>query len=136
MGGLPPVAPVVGTSNRVRLGRDYYVRVAGNDYSVDPNVIGRFVDVHAGLTTVGVTCAGTVWPPPAVLGGAPDHHRPRPCLTAAALRTAFQARTATIRGPAAAAGAVVGVRALSDYDDMFALPPSPTPPAAGLQAAR
>ena len=32
-------------------------------------------------------------------------------------------------GPAAAAGAVVGVRALSDYDDLFDLTPSadPTP---------
>ena len=28
--------PAVGLTNRVRLGRDYYVRVAGNDYSVDP----------------------------------------------------------------------------------------------------
>jgi len=36
MGALPPVAPTVGESTRVRLGRDYYVRVAGNDYSVDP----------------------------------------------------------------------------------------------------
>ena len=33
MGVLPPVAPSVGTSSRVRLGRDYYVRIAGNDYS-------------------------------------------------------------------------------------------------------
>ena len=58
MGALPPVAPTVGTSCRVRLGRDYYVRIAGTDYSVDPSVIGRFVDVHAGLTDITVTCAG------------------------------------------------------------------------------
>ena len=58
MGALPPIPPTVGTSGRVRLGRDYYVRVAGNDYSVDPTVIGRFVDVHAGLTDVRITCAG------------------------------------------------------------------------------
>ena len=51
---LPPVAPVVGWVNRVRLGRDYYVRVDSNDYSVDPNVIGRFVDVHADLARVEV----------------------------------------------------------------------------------
>lgn len=44
---LPPVAPVVGWVNRVRLGRDYYVRVDSSDYSVDPAVIGRFVDVTA-----------------------------------------------------------------------------------------
>ena len=33
---LPPVAPVVGWVNRVRLGRDYYVRIDSNDYFVDP----------------------------------------------------------------------------------------------------
>jgi len=44
----------------VRLARDYYVRIAGNDYSMDPSVIGRFVDVHADLTHITVTCAGTV----------------------------------------------------------------------------
>ena len=51
---LPPVAPAVGWVNRVRLGRDYYVRVDSNDYSVDPNVIGRFVDVTADLARVEV----------------------------------------------------------------------------------
>ena len=51
---LPPVAPAVGWFNRVRLGRDYYVRVDSNDYSVDPAVIGRFVDVHADLAKVEV----------------------------------------------------------------------------------
>ena len=51
---LPPVAPAVGWVNRVRLGRDYYVRIDSNDYSVDPNAIGRFVDVHADLNRVQV----------------------------------------------------------------------------------
>lgn len=55
---LPPVAPTVGWVNRVRLGRDYYVRVDSNDYSVDPNVIGRFVDVHADLSRVEVRHEG------------------------------------------------------------------------------
>jgi transposase len=54
----PPVAPSVGWVNRVRLGRDYYVRVDSNDYSVDPTVIGRFVDVTADLTDVEVRHAG------------------------------------------------------------------------------
>jgi hypothetical protein len=49
---------MVRTGTGVRLGRDYYLRIAGNDYSVDPTVIGWFVDVHADLTTVTVTCAG------------------------------------------------------------------------------
>ncbi len=55
---LPPVAPVVGWVNRVRLGRDYYVSVDGSDYSVDPAVIGRFVDVSADLARVEVRHEG------------------------------------------------------------------------------
>ena len=55
---LPPVAPATGWVNRVRLGRDYYVRVDSTDYSVDPSVIGRFVDVHADLTRVEVRQEG------------------------------------------------------------------------------
>ena len=109
---LPPVAPVVGTSMRVRLGRDYYVRIAGNDYSVDPTVIGRFVDVHAGLTEVVVCCAGTVvathvrcW---AVRQTITD---PAHVTVAGELRTAYQARTTALRGPVAATGTEVGLRA-------------------------
>ena len=55
---LPPIAPVVGARERVRLGRDYYVRVASNDYSVDPRFIGRFVDIAADLDHVRITCEG------------------------------------------------------------------------------
>jgi hypothetical protein len=55
---LPPVPPAVGWVNRVRLGRDYYVRIDSNDYSVDPAVIGRFVDVHADLAKVEVRHEG------------------------------------------------------------------------------
>jgi transposase len=51
---LPPVAPAVGWVNRVRLGRDYYVRLDSSDYSVDPALIGRFVDVAADLSRVEV----------------------------------------------------------------------------------
>jgi len=127
MGVLPPLAPAVGTSHRVRLGRDYYVRIAGNDYSVNPTVIGPFVDVHAGLQEVVVSCAGEL---------VATHRRcwargrtitdPAHVEVAAQLRTAYKARTAAMRGPMAAAGAHVGLRALSDYDDLFALnTPSP-----------
>jgi hypothetical protein len=55
---LPPVPPAVGWTNRVRLGRDYYVRVDSCDYSVDPAVIGRFVDVSADLNQVEVRLEG------------------------------------------------------------------------------
>jgi len=55
---LPPMAPAVGWVNRVRLGRDYYVRLDASDYSVDPTVIGRFVEVTADLTRVEVRHQG------------------------------------------------------------------------------
>ena len=55
---LPPVAPTVGWVNRVRLGRDYYVRVDSSDYSVDPALIGRFVEVTADLGRVEVRHEG------------------------------------------------------------------------------
>lgn len=149
MGALPPIAPTIGTTVRVRLGRDYYVRIAGNDYSVDPSVIGRLVDVHASLEVVTVTCAGTA------VG---SHQRcwsshqtitdPAHVITAAGLRTAYQARTTAMRGatsrPTAgtglgtgrAVGAVVGVRALSDYDALFDLTPIVTDEAAVAARAR
>ncbi|WP_425461033.1 Mu transposase domain-containing protein, partial [Leekyejoonella antrihumi] len=51
---LPPVPPALGWVNRVRLGRDYYVRIDSSDYSVDPSLISRLVDVHADLSRVRV----------------------------------------------------------------------------------
>ena len=51
---LPPVPPRVGWFNTIRLGRDYYVRVDSNDYSVDPTAIGRTVTVTADLQRVQV----------------------------------------------------------------------------------
>jgi transposase len=58
MQSLPKSPPVTGLRLRVRLARDYYVRVDGNDYSTDPRFIGRFVDIHASLTEVIVSCGG------------------------------------------------------------------------------
>ena len=79
---VPPVAPSVGWHQQVRLGRDYYVRVASNDYSVDPAGIGTMVDVTASLDQVVVT--RDPWPAgpgptPARLGGPAAGHRPGPC---------------------------------------------------------
>ena len=51
---LPPIPPMVGWSHQIRLGRDYYVRVDSNDYSVDPAAIGRQVVVSADLQRVRV----------------------------------------------------------------------------------
>jgi hypothetical protein len=46
---LPPIAPVVGWRSTTRLPRDHYVRLDSNDYSVHPSVIGRRVEIVAGL---------------------------------------------------------------------------------------
>ena len=135
---LPPVAPQVGLTHRIRLARDYYVRVDGCDYSVDPRVIGRFVDITASATEVEVRCAGRVvaahprsWARHTVTTD-PDHQ-----ATAAQMRreltadrhTAQQRRTgAENPGPAATAagtvrrhadGHVVALRPLPDYDALF-----------------
>jgi transposase len=59
MAALPPIAESsLGWHNRIRLPRDHYVRVDTCDYSVDPAVIGRQVDVRADLAQVTVTCEG------------------------------------------------------------------------------
>ena len=50
MAALPPVAPTTGTTTVTRLGRDYYVSVGGNAYSVHPEAIGRMITVTAAWT--------------------------------------------------------------------------------------
>lgn len=54
---LPPMAPVTGWASSLRLGRDHYVRLASNDYSVDPIAVGRMVEVTASLERVRVRMA-------------------------------------------------------------------------------
>jgi len=56
--GLPPVAPATGWRASSRLPRDHYVRLDSNDYSVHPAVIGRRVEVVAGLDRVRVLSGG------------------------------------------------------------------------------
>lgn len=58
MTALPPTPPTVGERFTIRLGRDYYVRAAGNDYSVDPQAIDRLVEVRVTLDEVIVTHQG------------------------------------------------------------------------------
>jgi transposase len=60
MTGLPPVAPVTGWRRMARLPRDHYVRLDTNDYSVDPAVIGRRIEIAADLGRVRVSCDGRV----------------------------------------------------------------------------
>ena len=57
---LPPVAPATGWRLSARLARDHYIRLDSNDYSVHPAVIGRRVEVAAGLDRVRVLCEGKV----------------------------------------------------------------------------
>jgi hypothetical protein len=110
---LPPVPPVIETVTSVRLGRDYYVRVAGNDYSVDPGAIGQLVDVTTTLAQVTVSRAGRL------LAAHDRCWAARQTLTdpahvelAAQLRRQFQA------GSPPAAGDHL-VRDLADYDRAF-----------------
>jgi transposase len=110
---LPPVAPVTGWHKTARLPRDYYVRLDGNDYSVDPAVIGRRIEVTADLARVRVTCGGRV---------VADHQRvwarhqaitdPAHLAAAAALRSARRGLV-PVPGPA---GAEVEYRDLAVYD--------------------
>ena len=111
---LPPLAPPAGLRFRIRLPRDYYVRVHGNDYSVHPSAIGRMVDVVAGLEMVQVRLEGRVvgehqrsW------GNALTITDPAHVQAAARLREAFQ-------HPASRpVDADVAMRNLGDYDAAF-----------------
>ncbi|WP_327013765.1 helix-turn-helix domain-containing protein [Cryobacterium sp. GrIS_2_6] len=118
MRGLPPMAPEVMFRNSVRLPRDYYVRAFSNDYSVDPAMIGRVVDVAASLERVTVHHDGVL---------IANHRRkwarqltvtdPAHVLRAAELRAQFQAQRA--RRPAVTA--VVEMASLARYDELFSV---------------
>jgi Helix-turn-helix domain of resolvase len=112
---LPPIPLHLGWRNRVRLGRDYYVRLDTNDYSVDPALIGRMIDVAADLDRVRVRADGRpvtehkrVWARGSTITD-PAHVQ-----TAALLRKQFQQ-------PRAAAAGDELVRDLADYDRAFGL---------------
>jgi transposase len=113
---LPPVAPATGWRQWLRLPRDHYVRLDSNDYSVDPAVIGRRIEVTAGLHRIRVLCEGTV---------AADHERiwawhqtisdPAHVAAARALRRDRAAVLRPVTEPE------VELRALADYDRMLGL---------------
>jgi transposase len=113
---LPPVAPVTGWRAATRLPRDYYVRLDANDYSVHPSVVGRRVEISAGLDQVVVTCGGAevarhdrCWAAHQTITD-PAH-----AAAAAALRRAR--RIAAVP----AIGTAVEQRSLADYDRLFGL---------------
>jgi transposase len=111
--GLPPVAPVTGWRRTARLPRDHYIRLDSNDYSVDPVVVGRRIEVTAGLARVRVSCEGRI---------VADHERcwarhqtitdPAHLAAAQQLRSARR-RLAPVPGPA---DAEVEYRDLAVYD--------------------
>lgn len=111
---LPPVDPVVGLRGQSRLGREYYLRIASNDYSFDPGFIGRMVTWEAGLDRVTIRHAGnqvTTHPRPWTNGVTitdPEH-----VTKAVTLRHQFQTPRPVTTD--------VAVRDLSDYDRMFGL---------------
>ena len=55
---FPPVMPETAWRFSTRLPRDHYVRVATNDYSVNPRFVGRKVEVRCDLDWVVATCDG------------------------------------------------------------------------------
>jgi transposase len=115
---LPPVAPVTGWRNSLRLPRDHYVRLDSNDYSVHPAVVGRRVEVAADLDRVQVSCDGRL---------VADHGR---CWARHQTLSdpAHLAAAAQLRHQRAAIGAAgrrdqdeVQLRCLADYDAAFGL---------------
>lgn len=113
---LPPVAPATGWRAFLRLPRDYYVRLDSNDYSIDPAVIGRRIEVVADLDRVRAFCDGRA---------VADHERiwaRHQTLTDPAHWAAAQAlrrqRLSVVR-PAAEPD--VQIRCLADYDTALGL---------------
>jgi transposase len=112
---LPPVAPATGWRSSLRLPRDHYVRLDANDYSVDPSVVGRRVEVAADLERVRVHSDGRLvadhercWARHQTISD-PDH-----VDAARALRAAHHATNG-------GEPAEVELRCLADYDSAFGL---------------
>jgi transposase len=130
MVALPPVAPQVGLTGRVRLGRDYYIRVEANDYSVDPRAIGRFVDWIATPARIVASCAGQVvadhdrsWTNGVTITD-PQHRALAKLLRAELAERRAAQRPATRNHPD---GHVVALRALPDYDALYGVDFDPRP---------
>lgn len=115
---LPPVDPVIGWREAVRLPRDYYVRLDGNDYSVHPSVIGRRVEVLADLDVVSVVCAGRL------VAEHPRCWARHQTITDPAHRAAadaLRAERASLTADRSDDAEQVQQRSLSDYDAAFGL---------------
>jgi hypothetical protein len=116
---LPGVMPKAVISGRYRVGRDYYLRVDTNDYSIHPGCIGHFVDLETTLTRVqGFRDGQLVCDHPRNL----ERHQvitdPAHVTAARQLREAFQAQQATSRNRYGHLS-VVETRDLADYDRLY-----------------
>lgn len=111
---LPPVGPATGWCSSLRLPRDHYVRLDGNDYSVHPGAVGRRVLVRADLQRVQAFCDGQrvadherIWAKHQTLSD-PVHIE-----AAKVLRRKYLSAARPAREPD------VAIRALTDYDQVF-----------------
>ncbi|UYY83519.1 IS21 family transposase [Arthrobacter sp. YA7-1] len=114
---IPALHPHFGFQTRIRLGRDYYVRVLSNDYSVDPSAIGRLIDIRADLATV------TAHLGPRLLASHERSWGQRGTITdpehlhiAGTLRAQLGERP---RSRNTASEVIVPMRNLADYDTLF-----------------
>jgi hypothetical protein len=120
MSPLPPARPPAGFTTRARLPRDYYLRVLGNDYSIDPAVIGRVIDVTADLDVVTARCGSVL------VASHPRSWARRQTITdpahvtaAARLRARYQQAGNVSAGPGSDHGGLA--RNLADYDARFGI---------------
>jgi hypothetical protein len=117
---LPPAEPAAGFTATARLPRDYYLRVLGNDYSIDPAVIGRMIDVTADLDTVTARCGGTlVACHPRSWARRQTISDPAHVAAAARLRADYQRARTVSSGSAGDESGLV--RNLADYDARFGI---------------
>lgn len=105
------------------------MRIDGNDYSVNPRAIGRFVDWIATPALVAVTCADQlvatherVWSSGATITD-PEHKATAREMRAELAATRARPRSGTRSHPD---GHVVAIRALPDYDALFGVTFDPT----------
>jgi len=115
---LPPVPPVTGWSQSLRLPRDHYIRLDSNDYSVHPAAVGRRIQVSADLDRVKVVCDGRP-----VADHARDwaRHQTISDPTHVEAAKAMRHERLCVVSSAAAAQPLVEQRVLSDYDTVFGL---------------
>lgn len=115
---LPPIDPPSWFQFATRLGRDHYVRVETNDYSIHPDAIGRRITVRVDVAEVTASLEGrTVARHTRCWARHQTITDPAHAEAGKSLRGAFlHAKAAAAAGPR---GVQVEQRALETYDRMF-----------------